>query len=499
MLLIHPPLAKPCDPPAGIAQLAGALRGHGRPCTLIDCNLEGLLFLLSSTKTGRDTWSKRALKNKGYNLKALRSSELYTHPARYRKAVAETNRLLENSGRQHNLSLNLANYQDPQLSPLKSTDLLQAAEQFEKNIFFPYFSVRLEEALAKDTPSSLGISLNYLSQALTSFAIIGFIKKIAPDLPIVAGGGLLTSWMHNPAWTNLFTDLIDHLIAGQGEIPLLKLANITNLTRQRADFDDLPLNQYFSPGRVLPYAASSGCFWNKCSFCPETTEENPYIPVDPNLVLKDLKQLTHTVQPSLVHFLDNAMSPAIMKALIEDGPQIPWYSFARVSRQLTDIDFCRKLHRSGCRMLKLGIESGDQHVLDAMNKGIELDMVSRALTTLQKAGIASYVYLLFGTPHESQEEARSTLSFTVKHHDAITYLNLAIFNMPVCSHEAADLEIDRFYQGDLSLYNSFDHPRGWDRKQVRMFLDREFKRHPRIAAILRRDPPFFTSNHAPFF
>ncbi len=499
MLLIHPPLAKPCEPPAGIALLAGSLRGNGLPCTLIDCNLEGLLFLLSSSKTSKDTWSKRALKNKEDNLKALRSPELYTHPARYRKAVSEINRLLENAGRHHNLSLNLANYQDAHLSPLKSSDLLQAAEQFEKNIFFPYFSVRLEEALSKHTPSSLGISLNYLSQALTSFAIIGFIKKIAPDLPIVAGGGLLTSWMRNPAWTNPFSDLIDHSIAGQGEIPLLKLAGRIEVSRKRADFNGLPLHQYLSPGRILPYGASSGCFWNKCSFCPETAEENPHIPVHPNLVLEDLKQLTHTVQPTLVHFLDNALSPAIMKALIEDGPRIPWYSFARVSRQLTDVEFCRKLYQSGCRMLKLGIESGDQQVLDSMNKGIELDMVSRALTAIQQAGIATYVYLLFGTPHESLHEARRTLSFTVAHHSAITYLNLAIFNMPVCSQEATSLEVESFYQGDLSLYHSFVHPRGWDRKTVRNFLDRDFKRHPRIATILRRDPPFFTSNHAPFF
>ena len=34
---------------------------------------------------------------------------------------------------------------------------------------------------------------------------------------------------------------------------------------------------------------------------------------------------------------------------------------------------------------------------------------------------------------------------------------------------------------------------------VRTFLDRELQRQPEIAAILRRDPPFFTSNHASFF
>ena len=43
MLLIFPPVAKPCEPPAGIAKLAGALKAHGVPCTVLDANLEGML------------------------------------------------------------------------------------------------------------------------------------------------------------------------------------------------------------------------------------------------------------------------------------------------------------------------------------------------------------------------------------------------------------------------------------------------------------------------
>jgi len=54
-----------------------------------------------------------------------------------------------------------------------------------------------------------------------------------------------------------------------------------------------------------------------------------------------------------------------------------------------------------------------------------------------------------------------------------------------------------FSEGDLSLSTDFRHPGGWDRRQVRLFLDGEFKRHPAVAAIIRNDPPQFTSNHAP--
>jgi radical SAM superfamily enzyme YgiQ (UPF0313 family) len=150
-------------------------------------------------------------------------------------------------------------------------------------------------------------------------------------------------------------------------------------------------------------------------------------------------------------------------------------------------------------MLKLGIESGSQKVLDGMGKGIDLRQVEMALKALAKAGIASYVYLLFGTPEESPAEAQETLAFVSRHHRLITFLNLAIFNLPVGSKDARDLEISDLHQGDLSLYHAFRHPQGWGRREIRRFLDQEFRRRPEIQAIIQRDPPFFTSNHAPFF
>jgi radical SAM superfamily enzyme YgiQ (UPF0313 family) len=215
--------------------------------------------------------------------------------------------------------------------------------------------------------------------------------------------------------------------------------------------------------------------------------------------MEDLAALTAETKPALIHLLDNSISTALMDALASQSFGVPWYGFARISRELTDPDYCRSLKRSGCVMLKLGLESGDQGVLDKLHKGIDLDMASRVLTNLHAAGIAAYIYLLFGTPVETIAEARKTLEFVVKHKNSITFLNLAVFNMPVCGHEARRYETEPFYEGDLSLYSGFRHPTGWDRKHVRRFLDHEFKRHPAVSAILNNDPPVFTSNHAAFF
>ena len=504
MLLIHPPVAKPCEPPAGIARLAGVLRGRDIACDLLDANLEGLLYLLAAPHKPTDTWSRRACRNLAANLAALRAPQLYTNQARYQRAVVDVNRVLEQAGRQYRLTLSFANYQDGGRSPLTSGDLLKAAERPADTVFYRYFAHRLPALLDEKQPAMIGLSLNYLSQALCTFAMIGFLQANYPGLPVVLGGGLVTSWLRNPAWRDPFAGLVDHLVAGPGEGPLLSLLggprkSATNLQNQTPDYSDLPLADYLAPGFILPYAASSGCYWNKCSFCPEKAEENPYLGLKTDRVLDDIGLLVERTRPVLLHFLDNAISPALLRALADWPPGVPWYSFARVSPLLTDVDFCRTLHRSGCVMLKLGLESGDQGVLDAMHKGIDLGMVSRALAALHEAGIATYVYLLFGTPAESRAAAGRTLEFVARHSRAITFLNLAVFNMPVCSPEARTLAVRDFYEGDLSLYTDFTHPHEWDRKTVRRYLDQEFKRHPAVSKILRRDPPLFTSNHAPFF
>jgi Radical SAM superfamily len=500
MLLIYPPLAKACEPPAGITRLAGVLRGNNLNCTLWDANLEAQLFLLKQHQEPVDTWSKRAWKNIPNNLEKLRHPALYENSDRYHRAVTDVNRALSKSISQPGITISLANYQDKAFSPLCSGDLLRVAEQYESNPFFSFFQSRLPELLVKAEGKWIGISLNYLSQALPTFALIGFLKNKYPDLSLVLGGGLITSWLRNPSWNNPFAGLVDHLVAGPGEEVLLKILEKTpNKNYSQPDLSGLPLQDYLAPGLIMPYGASTGCYWNRCLFCPEKAEGNPYKQLSANQVMADITTLVAKFHPRLIHFLDNAVSPGLMKRLTLQPPGPSWYGFARVSTEFCSPDFCRKLRHSGCVMLKLGIESGSQEVLTAMDKGINLQMVQETLTALASAGIATYVYLLFGTPAESIDEARQTLAFTVRYANTITFLNLAIFNLPRNSPENKDLALHDFSSADLGLYSDFHHPRGWDRKAIRNFLTTEFKQHPVIRSILQRDPPFYTSNHAPFF
>lgn len=502
IILIHPPIVKPSEPPAGIAKLAGCLRANGIPHQVIDANMEGTFFLLNNaagSKEPNDRWTTRAHKNRERNLAALHNISTYNNKSRYERCVKDVNKLLRSAGKSCGVDLSLADYQGHELTPVKSSDLIFAAEKPQNNPFYPYFAVRLE-AMLEEEPEFVGFSVNYLSQVLCAFAMIGFIKKINPRQKIILGGSLITSWVKLGAQRELFSGLVDEMIAGAGEQKILQLLGINDgQIHCPPDYRDFSLQQYLAPGFILPYSSSRGCYWHKCAFCPEKAEDNPYLPLPVTQVTKELQELAEQYNPTLIHILDNSISPALLKSLAQKSVGIPWYGFARVTEDLADDDFCLSLKRSGCVMLKLGIESGDQDVLDRLNKGINLQTASAALKSLKKAGIATYVYLLFGTPPENERSALKTLDFVIEHRDCIDFFNLAIFNLPAGSIEAQNLNTGDFYEGDLSLYKNFQHPLGWHRPIVRNFLEKTFKKHPAVSLILRHMPEFFTSNHAPFF
>ncbi|MHC1729344.1 MAG: radical SAM protein [Syntrophobacteraceae bacterium] len=500
MLLINPPIVKPSEPPPGLARLYGALHEAGVQCSVIDANIEGILHLLDTAPPEKDRWTRRAVRNRDRNLALIRNTRGYADLQRYKVTLSDINHLLEKAPGSHSLRLSLSNYHDLELSPVRSGDLLHAAEAYEANPFFEYFARRLSDSVEKENPEIIGFSLNFLSQALTAFAMMGFLKARFPKIRIVLGGGLITSWVRKPGWSNPFSGLVERLIDGPGEGALLALlGRNAGESSCKPAYLPFPLFDYFAPGPILPYSASSGCYWNRCAFCPEKAEGTAYEPIPAQRAARETQELASVVRPALIHFLDSALSPAFMRTLTEKPPGAPWYGFVRITRSLADEDFCRALRKSGCAMLKLGLESGDQGVIDMEEKGIDLSVASQALTSLKKAGIGTYVYLLLGTPSESEAEAGNTLNFVVRHSEWIDFLNLAIFNMPVNSPEAGKYGTSPHYEGDLSLYTGFSHPRGWARARVRQFAEKEFKKHPAIARIISKDPPFFTSNHAPFF
>jgi len=501
MLLIFPPVAKPCEPPAGVALLSSALKENKISCHVYDANIEGLLFLINSDITSVDSWSKRALKNRDQIICDLKNPTLYNNMDRYHQRVYDLNKLLSISVDTKRFRITLSDYSDNKLSSVNSKDLLKSAREYKENPFYAFFEDKVRSQIIDSDSKYIGISLCYLNQALVSFALAGWIKQNFKDKKIIMGGGLISSWMSRPDYDDPFKDLINLMIRGEGEQALLELFDIKNIKKKHfiPDYDFVKDDLYLAPGKVLPFRASIGCYWSKCNFCPEKAETRSYSSQRASKVLQDLKQIDQTYHPDYVHLIDNAVTPAFLKAVSKNKFGFKWYGFVRFEKELLNQDFCCDLKKSGCDMLKLGLESGDQDVLDQMNKGTDLTMVSTILENLYHAKILTFVYLLFGTSYEDKTAAFRTLKYVNLHKKYIDYLNLAVFNLPKFSDDAKNLDTHEFYQGDLSLYSNFTHPSGWDRRQVKQFLDKSFKKRVLVGSHIRKNPAFFSSNHAAFF
>ena len=294
IFLIHPPIAKCSETPAGIAKLSACLNANKIPHDIIDANLEGILYLLkdaSNNSKTADRWTKRSVKNLDRNLVALQDINTYQNHSRYQRAVMDINHLLNVAGKLRHVDLSLADYNDQRLFPVKSVDLISAAEKPHINPFYPYFQHRLIKAL-EDNPDFIGFSLNYLSQALCTFAMMGFIKQIHPRQKIILGGSLVTSWTKLGTHNDIFKGLVDHMVAGAGEQKLLEILDIKeSLTGSPPDYNGFPLDQYLSPGLILPYSGARGCYWHKCAFCPEKAEGHAYLPLEISEVTEELQIL----------------------------------------------------------------------------------------------------------------------------------------------------------------------------------------------------------------
>ncbi|MBN2618486.1 MAG: radical SAM protein [Spirochaetales bacterium] len=493
MLLIYPPLAKACEPPGGLPILGGALKAHNTKYKIVDFNLEGTNYLLNC-------YFNKFPKKEHYR-NQLTSSLGYKNIDTYKKCINELNKGLNYLSNKET-TLTLANYESSKYDITSSKELIRIAANYKDNIFYDFYSLRLIELVNELNPGYIGISLQFLNQAESTFALIGFIKNTFPNIKIVVGGGLITSWAKSPYWENPFVDIIDKIIVGQGEVELLKYLNVnidsSEIENIIPDYDFTLNYKYFSNGRIIPISGSLGCSWKKCSFCPENAENNPFITKKTLNIINEMKILKEKYNPVLFHFLDNEISPSLLKKIIESKNIVPWYGFTKFYDLLLDPLFCLQLKEAGCFMLKLGLESGNQDVLNFMNKGIDLKNVSIILNNLKKADIKTFIYILFGTPYENYSSAKDTLNYVLEHNELITYLNVALFNLPLGSELAKEYSTYDYTPTDLSLYSGFIHPNGWNRKEVRTFINEEIKTKPEIKKILNRTLPIYNANHAFF-
>jgi hypothetical protein len=526
IVLVQPPALKPAEPPLALAVLLAHLTAQGVSAMAIDANLDAYLYLLDGGRLAKragkqaDTSLQRALKHRDESLALVRSAAGKNF-GRYSTAVRYLNRLLgvwgDPDGGER---LTLGDYQYPQASPFAPEDLERVARGEIRTLFAEYFHGELVPRIVAANPKVIAISINYIHQAIPAFELAGLLRRLLPGVVLVAGGGLITSWQDPLRQLDLRLPPFDHVVFGPGETTLTALAKGEAPGAYALkdagsivfvpDFSFARLGEYISPQPVLPLTASRGCYWRKCLFCPEASAPiHPYRTFPPAELPVLMRNMADEYGISHIQLTDNAVPVKMLKALAESGGELAdlnWFGFVRFEAVFEDADFVRRLARNGCRMLQVGLESGSQQVLDRLGKGVRLESAAQILKNLAAAGIASYVYILLGTPGETEADAEMTLAFLEAHASEIGFLNIAIMNLPRASGLldnpgqygiAASEPIAA--ANPLGLYQKFQPENDWDRAAARRFLERRLLGSPAIRAIVRRNPPFFTSNHAIFF
>jgi hypothetical protein len=276
------------------------------------------------------------------------------------------------------------------------------------------------------------------------------------------------------------------------------------------DFGFAPLREYLSPEPVLPVAATRGCYWRRCRFCPEAVAPlHPYRASDAGTFPALLRELYDRYGVRRFHLTDNAIPVPVLRSMADGGSVLrglSWHGFARFERELLEPGFASALAAAGCTMLQLGLESGSQPLLDRMGKGTRVADASTILSNLAGAGIAAYVYVMLGAPGETETDAERTRSFLAEHAGEIGFLNLSILNLPREASWEGIAEGSALREwalpGEdepLGLYRQVPEGDGWGRAQARRFLQKRILGDPAIRAIAARTPPWFGDSHAFFF
>lgn len=79
-----------------------------------------------------------------------------------------------------------------------------------------------------------------------------------------------------------------------------------------------------------------------------------------------------------------------------------------------DDEMLGEMRLAGCKMIRLGVESGSQEVLDKIRKGLTLAQIEEGVRRVKKSGIQALGGFMFGFPYDSRKSVEQTIAFAKK-------------------------------------------------------------------------------------
>ncbi len=167
---------------------------------------------------------------------------------------------------------------------------------------------------------------------------------------------------------------------------------------------------------VVTIISGRGCPY-KCNYClfPQTLQGRQYRTRSAENVAEELAFIEKTFPSAKEVFIEDdtltlnrKRTIRICEEIIRRGVKINWTCNARAD---VDLETLKLMRAANCRLLCVGVESGDQTVLDAVEKGITLDVIERFFSDAKKAGVMVHGCFMAGNRGETRETLEKTLDF----------------------------------------------------------------------------------------
>ena len=202
---------------------------------------------------------------------------------------------------------------------------------------------------------------------------------------------------------------------------------------------DEPLFRPPSEAYSLILQVSLGCAWNKCAFCEMYSSKQFRLRPEEE-VFSEIEMLaTQAHQVRKVFLADgNAMVLSFDKlirlldklnATFPKLNRVSAYALPRDLESKTDEEL-RILADKGLKLLYVGIESGDDELLDRINKGEDYKSTSRALQKARKAGIKLSVMILNGLGGQNYSKQHAINSAKLVNEIQPEFLSTLVLSYP---------------------------------------------------------------------
>jgi len=332
--------------------------------------------------------------------------------------------------------------------------------------FIGYYKDVLLPSIKESGYKVIGINITYISQLPFAVYLGKLIKNHFPNIKLLYGGTEVADlWKYLNKKSMIFNifEAADALIIGEGESAFVKILemfseekyypvanlvlhpkyqkefridvpiiyeNVTNLPLP--DYKQLDWSKYLSPHAFIYYSPSRGCYWNKCAFCDYglnfDSPTSPWRQYSLETIVNDLKEITkhHKYVYLSVDVLAPAMLLKLAAKIIEEEIDVRWGAEIRLETYWS-IERCQLLKDSGCIAISVGFESGNQRILDLIDKGTKVEKIKETIEHFTKVGIGVQMMGFTGFPTETFEDAMDSVNFLRENREYWTFGGLGQF------------------------------------------------------------------------